>query len=135
MNKIATILMVLLVFAFSNVVAIGSSGSTTSSTTSVEHENCGLDDDGLIDPFDHSICKDDIAFSVIFDNFRYVYEDYIFQIFDFDYLEDLSSLEEGVSSKLRVSNLMSEIFITLVDLEVIVSASFRTSSSSFEFSK
>ena len=119
MNKIATILMIFFVFAFSNVVAIEDSGSSTSTTSSVEHENCGLDDDGLIDPFDHSICKDDIAFSVIFDNFRYVYEDYIFQIFDFDYLEDLSSLEEGVSSKLRVSNLMSEIFITLVDISIV----------------
>ena len=82
-------------------------------------DNCGLTDQGRINPLDMTVCNSDIAFSVLYESFQYFYDNYIFKVaplkeFSVEDIED-----ENLGAKLRASNLMASMFKSILNVTFV----------------
>lgn len=83
-----------------------------------EENTCGLNEDGTIKPFDVTICKDDIAFSVLYENFKVFYDDYVFSIFPLEQWENVQGESDDLASRIRSSIVVSALFKTLISVTI-----------------
>ena len=51
-------------------------------------KECGIENNG-VNPFDFSICQEDIAFRTLYEFFPDIWEESVFYFYEFDYLKDL----------------------------------------------
>lgn len=83
-------------------------------------ETCGLEN-GKINPFDNSICKEDISFITLYEFFPDIWEESVFSIFNFDYLKTLKDDAELNSNNqyLKFSNLFKAIMQVILNISML----------------